>query len=104
MQEGNMDQLPLARPQPGIRPATQTCALTRNQNGDFSLCRMVPNQLSHTSQSFTPHFRGKQTIKTEAVAGVAQWIEFQPANQRVVSLIPSRGSCLGCRPRPQLWL
>ena len=34
-----------------------------------------------------------------ALAGVAQWIEQQPANQRVASLIPSQGTCLGCRPR-----
>ena len=32
------------------------------------------------------------------MAGVAQWIECQPANQRVASLIPSQGTCLGCRP------
>ena len=33
-----------------------------------------------------------------AVAGVAQWIEFQPVNQKVASSIPSQGSCLGCGP------
>ena len=37
-----------------------------------------------------------------ALAGIAQWIECQPANQRVTSLIPSQGTCLGCRPGPQL--
>ena len=41
-----------------------------------------------------------QEIKT-ALAGVAQWTELQPANQRVASLIPSQGTCLGCRPGPQ---
>ena len=30
-----------------------------------------------------------------ALAGVAQWIECQPANQRVPSSIPSQGTCLG---------
>ena len=35
-----------------------------------------------------------------ALAGVAQWIECQPANQRVTGSIPSQGSCLGCRPGP----
>ena len=29
------------------------------------------------------------------LAGVAQWIECQPANQRVTSSIPSQGTCLG---------
>ena len=36
-----------------------------------------------------------------ALAGVAQWIERQPANQRVPSSIPSQGTYLGCRPGPQ---
>ena len=36
-----------------------------------------------------------------ALAGVAQWIERGPVNPRVTGLIPSRGSCLGCRPGPQ---
>ena len=34
-----------------------------------------------------------------ALAGVAQWIERGPANQRV--LIPSQGTWLGCGPGPQ---
>ena len=36
-----------------------------------------------------------------ALAGVAQWIERRPENQRVASLIPSQGTCLGCGPGPQ---
>ena len=32
------------------------------------------------------------------MADVAQWIECQPANQRVLSSIPSQGTCLGCWP------
>ena len=40
--------------------------------------------------------------KESALAGVAQWIERRPANQRVTGLIPSQGTCLGCRPVPQL--
>ena len=34
------------------------------------------------------------------LAGVAQWIEPGPANQRVMGSIPSQGTCLGCRPGP----
>ncbi|KAF6078288.1 hypothetical protein HJG60_009149 [Phyllostomus discolor] len=30
-----------------------------------------------------------------ALAGVAQWVECRPVNQRVTSLIPSQGTCLG---------
>ena len=37
-----------------------------------------------------------------ALAGVAQWIECQPMNQRVTGSIPSQGTCLGCWPGPQL--
>ena len=35
-----------------------------------------------------------------ALAGIAQWIECWPANQRVVASIPSQGACLGCGPGP----
>ena len=37
-----------------------------------------------------------------ALAGMAQWIECPPVNQRVVGSIPSQGTCLGCGPSPQL--
>ena len=30
-----------------------------------------------------------------ALAGMAQWIEDRPVNQRVTGLIPSQGTCLG---------
>ena len=36
-----------------------------------------------------------------ALAGVAQWIECQPVNQRVAGSIPSQDTCLGCRPGPR---
>ena len=36
-----------------------------------------------------------------APAGVAQWTECRPVNQRVTSLIPSQGTCLGCGPGHQ---
>ena len=36
-----------------------------------------------------------------ALADVAQWIECQPANQRVSGSIPTQGTCLGCGPGPQ---
>ena len=42
-------------------------------------------------------------LKAEkALAGVAQWIECQPANQKVTGLIPSQGTCLGCGPDPEV--
>ena len=37
-----------------------------------------------------------------ALAGVAQWTEYWPVNQRVISSLPSQGTRLDCRPGPQL--
>ena len=39
--------------------------------------------------------------KMLALARVAQWIEHQPANQRVTGSIPSQGTCLAYGPGPQ---
>ena len=50
----------------------------------------------------------KETLETSsqdgsiALAGVAQWIEHWPVNQRVAGSIPSQDTWLGCRPGPQL--
>ena len=41
-------------------------------------------------------------IKNGNKAGIAQWIECGPVNQRVACSIPSQGTCLGCGPSPQL--
>ena len=35
------------------------------------------------------------------LAGVAQWTEWQLANQRVIGLISNQGTCLGCGSGPQ---
>ena len=40
-------------------------------------------------------------IEKLSLAGEAQWIECQPANQRVAGLILSQGTCLCCWPGPQ---
>ena len=36
-----------------------------------------------------------------ALAGVTQWTESWPVNQRIAGSIPSQGTCLGFRPGPQ---
>ena len=36
-----------------------------------------------------------------SLAGMAQWIEHHPVNQRIASSIPSQGICLGGWPGPQ---
>ena len=40
--------------------------------------------------------------KKKSLAGVAQWTECRPANQKVTGLIPSQGTCLGCGPDPEV--
>ena len=39
--------------------------------------------------------------KMRAPAGMAQWIECWPVNQRLTGSIPSQGTYLGCGPGPQ---
>ena len=50
MHKRNIYWLPLTCPQPGTWLATQACALTRNQTCNLSVCGVMPNPLSHTSQ------------------------------------------------------
>ena len=38
----------------------------------------------------------------KALAGVAQWIEWWPATQKVADSIPSQGTYLACGPSPQV--
>ena len=40
--------------------------------------------------------------KIKALAGVAQWTEHWPANQKVAGSIPNHHICLGCGQGPQL--
>ena len=40
-------------------------------------------------------------MSPKALAGVAQWIECQSANQGIAGLIPRQGTCLGCGLGPQ---
>ena len=48
-----------------------------------------PGNVRATKQSWV-------SIMDGALAGVAQWIEYRPVNQRVTGSIPSQGTCLGC--------
>ena len=91
-------------PQPGHMPLLGIEPATLWLEGRCS------KQLSHTYQSqitllMNKGLRGKRadgSIKESfTLAGVAQWIEHQPANQRVASSMPSQGTCLGCGPGPQ---
>ena len=44
----------------------------------------------------TSNHRDAKKIGGEVLAGVAQWTEHGPVNQRVSGSIPSQGTCLGC--------
>ena len=58
----------------------------------------------HQSNSILPfiHTDVEEIQKaSSALAGVAQWIERQPVNQRVATLIPNQGTGLGCGPGPR---
>ena len=88
-----------------------------SQNLSFSYSHLKPLSLKESLLNlFTNYSLGHEStasfliklivifiIKTlqHALAGVAQWIEHQPANQRVTGLIPSQGPCLGCWPGSQ---
>ena len=64
-----------------------------------------------SSLAFEAHFVHKHVLRVHSVpfkkfvcalAGVAQWIEHWPVNQRVAGSIPSQDTCLGFRTGP--WL
>ena len=67
MYERNIYRLPLACSQLGTWPATQACALTGNWTHSLSVCRMMPNTLSYTSQgwkTFDSTFWKRGTFQT----------------------------------------
>ena len=49
-----------------------------------------------------PVLNGLIEMDNPALASAAQWVESGTANQRVSGSIPSHGTCLGCRPGPQV--
>ena len=42
-----------------------------------------------------------QFLKNMALAGVVQWVERQPVNQKIAGPVPSQDTCLDCQPGPQ---
>ena len=82
-----------------VRPLT--CVLF----GHWFLCKLVGLKIKKETCSLHPYLCSSQFTETQnlisALAGAAQGIEHWPANQGVASLIPSQGTCLGCRLGPQ---
>ena len=93
-------RLPLAHPLLETWPATQACALTGNRTSDLLVQRPSLSPLSHTSQEDGNNVLEIFKNICPALAGVPQWTECQPANQKVTGSIPSQGMCLGCGPGP----
>ena len=76
-------------------PATQS-------NKEKSSSDLAFSSLHGNSAQYEKKGKGISSKEPDsALAGVAQWIELQTANQRVAGLIPSQGTCLGCGPGPQ---
>ena len=77
--------------------------------------KKMKRQATGWKKTFAKHISGKGFVskeykellklndkKTTALAGVAQWIECRPMNQKVTGSNPSQGTCLGCWPGSQL--
>ena len=79
---------------PRLQAQSLVGACARGNRLSFSLTSIF---LSISSSLPSFFFKNKKI----ALAGVAQWIECWPVKQRVPGLIPSQGTCLGCRPGPQ---
>ena len=84
---------------PNWGPPSTSQALPGNRTASHLVYGMTPRPLNHTNQGSLYYLL---KIMAVALAGVAQWIVCGPVNQRVPGLIPSLGTCLGCRPGPQL--
>ena len=63
-------------PQPGTKPATQACVLTRNRTGNLSACRSALNPLSHTSQG------QKEIFWSQARQGLVSLKQLQKTNHQ----------------------
>ena len=81
------------------------CAMNRDQTCNLGIPELRSNQLSFPARAYNYTFKNLRTFQKNgllALAGVVQWIEHKPANQRVAGSIPSQGICLGCGPGPHL--
>ena len=65
-----------------------------NQIGATYIESEIIKVLEQTTEEFC------KTI-SETLAGVTQWIELWPVNQKVTGSITGQGACLGCGPGPQ---
>ena len=67
MLKRNINQLPTTPTKLGTWLATQARAQTRNQTSNFSVCRKMPNSLSHTSQGKINVFSGYHMVSGDHI-------------------------------------
>ena len=90
-----------------IRLFSRVNSLVRNKHRcvakGFATYDTLVRFLSSLSPSLPLSLKINKTFKKLflALAGMAQWIECWPSNQKITSSIPSQGTCLGCGPGPQ---
>ena len=72
----NIEWLPLTYPQLGSHPKTQACALTGNQTGNLSVCRLTLNPQSLTSRGTYGDFSSYSPDYTEE----DEWVGFGHSN------------------------
>ena len=75
---------------------------TSENSQNFKATLFIPprNQVNHTLISCISKNLSPLKNSHTAQAGVAQWTECQPVNQRIAGSIPSQGICLGWRSGP----
>ena len=66
----------------------------------YSLSSYNHHTVVHVHEFFYLQQNAYLKINTWDLVGLAQWIDYWPANQRVTGSIPSQGTCLGCGPGP----
>ena len=77
-----------------------SCDLIEGSGCIMRLCIPLLCALEHGwyNQYAICDWLGDLNCNAPTLAGVVQWIERRPANQRVSGLIPSQVTCLGCGP------
>ena len=78
-------------PQPGTEHSTQARALVGNQTSDLLLCRMTPNQLSHTSQGswglLQPRYFSRFSTAAHGCGAIPFHISALPTSLNVASSV-----------------
>ena len=70
------------------------------EKSDAATSKLARKSVIHVTQRLNIFLSWSRKAGNIALAGVTQWVEQQPANRKVASLIPSQGMCPGCGPGP----